>query len=287
MPTIQDSNFPSPSPDGAGAASNHAKAPAAAAPDPPARSSCSCNCATARPRLPIAPRGRRAALHTLLRLIVVGAFLAITRSIVADWNDVPTGSMRPTILEGDRIVVDKLAFGLRVPFTESWLATWSAPRRGDVVTFASPVDGIRMVKRVVGLPGDHVRLDNNAVIINGVAAEYNVHPGRHYSPAPDGTRLPVVEIDEDLPTRDAAAPAAPHQILLTPGLPSPRSIAELTVPPGVYFVMGDNRDLSNDSRLIGFVPRANIYGRVRAIALSVDPWSGYHPRWERWFSGVR
>src|SRR5947209_20355024 len=86
-------------------------------------------------------------------LLILLLVLFSVRSAVADWNDVPTGSMKPTIMEGDRIFVNKLAYDLRVPFLDWRLASWADPQRGDVVTFASPADGTRLVKRVVGLPG--------------------------------------------------------------------------------------------------------------------------------------
>src|SRR4051812_50030552 len=84
--------------------------------------------------------------------------LTAFRSAVADWQDVPSGSMNPTLIEGDRILVNNLAFGLRVPFTNTFLATWSAPRRNDIVTFRSPYNGDRLVKRVVAVPGDTVAM---------------------------------------------------------------------------------------------------------------------------------
>jgi signal peptidase I len=103
-----------------------------------------------------------------LVVIVLGTF----RAAVADWNDVPSGSMNPTILVGDRIVVNKLAFGLRVPLTHTWITQWGGPARGDVVIcHASPNDK-RLVKRVIGLPGDVVELRNNIVLINGSPAAY-------------------------------------------------------------------------------------------------------------------
>src|SRR5678815_1643505 len=80
------------------------------------------------------------------------------RSAIADWNDVPTGSMKPTILEGDRILVNKLSYDLKIPFTRIHLATWADPKRGDIVVFFSPADEIRLVKRVIGLPGDRIEL---------------------------------------------------------------------------------------------------------------------------------
>src|SRR5262249_32011028 len=101
-------------------------------------------------------------------LIVMATF----RSAVADWNDVPTGSMKPTILEGDRIFVNKLAYDLKVPFTRWHLLQWSDPRRGDIVVFPSPFDEVRLVKRVVGIPGDRLELRDNRLLVNGEPASY-------------------------------------------------------------------------------------------------------------------
>src|SRR4026207_2310717 len=93
-------------------------------------------------------------------LLITSAF----RSAVADWNDVPTGSMKPTILEGDRIFVNKIAYDLRVPFTFLRPATPAAPQRPDIVVLGSPHDGRRLVKRVIGIPGDLVALEDNHLV---------------------------------------------------------------------------------------------------------------------------
>src|SRR5438067_11429084 len=116
-------------------------------------------------------------LHKLWRehirpLAVIILVLCSIRSAVADWNTVPTGSMKPTIMEGDRIWVNKLAYDLKVPFTTWHLAEWADPRRGEIVVFNSPADGKRLVKRIVGIPGDTVQLVNDQLIINGEAAHY-------------------------------------------------------------------------------------------------------------------
>src|SRR5687768_714883 len=94
------------------------------------------------------------------------------RSVVADWNDVPTGSMRPNIIEGDRIFVNKLAYSLKIPYTAKHLKWWSQPSRGDVVVFYEPQSGTRLVKRVVGVPGDRIEVKNDKLIINGKDVEY-------------------------------------------------------------------------------------------------------------------
>ena len=109
--------------------------------------------------------------HLRALVIIVLALLAV-RSAVADWNDVPTGSMEPSILPGDRIFVNKLAYDLKLPFTDVRLARWGGPERGDIVVFFSPTDGTRLVKRIVGVPGDKISLDNDRLVVGGEVASY-------------------------------------------------------------------------------------------------------------------
>ena len=106
-------------------------------------------------------------------LVAVLIVMVTFRSAVADWNDVPTGSMKPTILEGDRIFVNKLAYDLKIPFLHRPLLEWSEPKRDDIVTFRSPLDGTLFVKRVVGVPGDRIELRDNRLLVNGEAATYD------------------------------------------------------------------------------------------------------------------
>lgn len=228
--------------------------------------------------------GKRPPSHRFLRewvlpIGIVMAVMAPIRSVVADWNDVPSGSMRPTILEGDRIYVNKLAFGLRVPFTHTWLSRWDSPRRGDIATFASPADGICLVKRVIGVPGDTVELRQNRLTVNGVLAETSVTSSvmQPFGPGSVPAKLARESVD-----------GVEHAIEILPGFPSPRSnYGPVTVPEGQFFVMGDNRDMSNDSRFIGMVALESFYGRCPGVAVSLDPDSGYWPRWGRWFSALR
>jgi signal peptidase I len=104
--------------------------------------------------------------------IIFVSLMLVFRSAVADWNTVPTGSMKPTIVEGDRILVNKMAYDLRVPFTHISLLEISDPQRGDIVVFDSDPADKRLVKRVVGLPGDVVAMEGNRLVINGRPLNY-------------------------------------------------------------------------------------------------------------------
>jgi signal peptidase I len=196
------------------------------------------------------------------------------RSSIADWYEVPTGSMKPTIIEGDRVFVNKLAYDLKVPFTTWHLATWSNPARGDVVTLKSPADGVRLVKRVIGIPGDIIAMQNDRLTVNGKPVSY-----APMDPKPIAKFLPGADksysfLKEDLPGKD-------HTIMLTPGYPAMRSFPPVRVPEGSYFMMGDNRDNSADSRYIGFVPRDNITGKVLAVVVSLNYDKFHLPRTNR------
>jgi signal peptidase I len=214
----------------------------------------------------------------LLVLIVLGSF----RSAIADWNVVSTGSMNPTILEGDHIFVNKLAYGLRVPFTDWELAHWSSPGRGEVVIFRSPADGTRLVKRVIAGPGDTVAMVNNALLINGMPASYELLGGALGVTLP-GAQLPHTFASE----RFGGINAPPHIVMATPALPARRNFGPLTVPAGQYFVMGDNRDNSADSRYFGFVSEHDIIGRSSHVLYSLDVDRFPLPRWGRTWEPIR
>lgn len=216
----------------------------------------------------------------LFPLVIIALVVAPMRSSIADWNDVPSGSMRPTILEGDRITINKLAYGLRVPFTNTYIAAWSDPARGEIVTFASPLDGTRLVKRIVGMPGDRLAMHDNRLYVNGKMVEYALHDADGSGLLPSGESVNVILAEERLAGRS-------HAIALTPGVRSVRNFPEQVVPEGKYFMLGDNRDLSNDSRVYGTVPRENIYGRVSYVALSLDFSKSLSPRFERWWTAIR
>jgi signal peptidase I len=206
-------------------------------------------------------------------LLVVGFVLGTLRSAVADWNDVPTGSMRPTILEGDRVFVNKLAYDLKVPFTLLRLREWRDPARGDVVVFFSPYDGRRLVKRVIGTPGDRVEMRDRLLYVNGaVVHQEPVDVANLNLGAPQG----VVAATEEIGSHR-------HTVFGNLDRPSMTSFEAVVVPSGSYLVMGDNRDNSFDSRFFGFVSREAIVGQATAVAMSVD-WDHFRPRWNRFFT---
>ena len=259
-------------------------------------------------------------------VLVFFAVMILFRSAVADWNQVPSGSMKPGILAGDRIVVDKLAWDLRVPFTSVRVAGWSHPARGEVVTFDNPVDGRLFIKRVVAVPGDRVEWNRNRLAINGETAGYlplgagevgalpvvDTGPHRFYHETLLGaSRLVMLDdrpgapvaSDGDVLSRlldpssrnceRYAARAAGAGTALTNAIcrcavaGACSTFPAFTVPEGKYWMMGDNRDNSSDSRVIGFVDRQSIYGRAHAVAFSVDTDNYYRPRLKRFFTTLQ
>jgi signal peptidase I len=194
------------------------------------------------------------------------------RSAWADWVYVPSGSMNPTILEGDRLFVDKHVYGLRVPFSLIHLTRGENPARGDIVVFDSPRDGKSLVKRLIALPGDTVALDGEQLIVNGAAAHYAAGEAFKLRTLLAATRAH----DPSVLRESGVGPA--HDILLLADRESDPSVEAMTVPEGMYFVLGDNRDNSADSRYIGLVPRRNIVGRATRVVVSLNPDRYYLPR---------
>jgi signal peptidase I len=198
------------------------------------------------------------------------------KSAIADWYVVPTGSMKPTIIEGDRIFTNKLAYDLKIPYTKICIASWNEPKRGDIVVFNSPLDGTRLVKRIVGIPGDTVMMQNNRISINNKALTY--------APFEEMVENPSFPENSGEKTYIEDLCGHKHKSMITPFLPSIRSFAPTAVPDGHFFMMGDNRDNSADSRYFGFVDRREIQGRATAIVISLDFQHYYQPRWPRFFT---
>ena len=224
-------------------------------------------------------RARRWWRKEIRPLLIVALVMFSARSSLADWNDVPSGSMKPTVFEGDRVFVNKLAYDLKFPFTTLHLAEWGNPQRGEIVVFYSPHDGTRLIKRVIGVPGDTVELRNDELILNGQPVQYAPidEPALRDVSAPDlaGHIFAV----EQLPGRS-------HAVAAWPSVPARRNFGPIHVPEGQYFMMGDNRDDSFDSRFYGSVERRRIIGRATSVVLSFDREHYWRPRWDRFFSAL-
>ena len=204
--------------------------------------------------------------------------LGLFRTAVADWNPIPSGSMRPTILEGDVVFVDRIAYDLKLPLTDIALAHLGDPRRGDIVTFHSPQGGTRLIKRIVALPGDVVEVRDEKLLINGQAASYTAPT---YAVEKVG---PGVEVEA---VRDVETFAGnSHQVQFLSLANLPHAFGPVRVPAGQYFAMGDNRDNSEDSRYIGFIPRELLIGRATRIVVSADITGNWLPRFERTASAL-
>ncbi len=205
--------------------------------------------------------------------IVFIVLFGIFRTAIADWNPIPSGSMRPSLLEGDVVFVDRVAYDLKIPLTDVILAHLGDPQRGDIVTFTSPADGKRLIKRVVALPGDVVEMRGKKLLINGVKADYKLRDVGA-EPMGDGTTLPVLHLTEKFGGEQ-------RSIQWMPDLSRATNFGPVVIPADSYLMLGDNRDNSADSRYIGFIPRQALIGRAERILVSAAILSNWHPRLER------
>jgi signal peptidase I len=207
--------------------------------------------------------------------------ITAAKSALADMNYVPTGSMEPTILCGDFVFINKLAYDLKVPFTRARLAHWSDPARGEIVVCFAPDDGVRLVKRVVGLPGDTIELRRDILFVNGSPLKYQPLS----SASAEASGLEKIERDAALFAREQLGVRA-HTVMILPGVAALRDFGPVRIPAESYFMMGDNRDNSRDSRYFGFVPRAAIVGEAKAVVVSVDLKHWLRPRFSRSFTAL-
>ncbi len=224
-------------------------------------------------------RAQQAGQHTLKLPIIVDyarsffpilLIVLLIRSFVIQPFRVPTGSLEPTVMPGDFIAVNQYAYGLRLPVLHHKILDIGEPKRGEIVVFRYPPDpSINYVKRVIGVPGDKISYVDKSLYINGKKIPQTVI-GNNVDIEPDMS-IPVVEKEENLL-------GVKHRIFLRPNYISSGNFYNVTVPPGHYFMMGDNRDDSLDSRSWGFVPEANLIGRAFFVWLSWD--SDKH--WFRW-----
>lgn len=187
-------------------------------------------------------------------------FVLLLRSFLVEPFRIPSGSMLPTLEVGDFILVNKFSYGLRLPVLHNKFLSVDDPERGDIVVFRYPEQpSLNYIKRVVGVPGDRVAYTDKQLYINGEAVEIDfVGPYNG-----EGRRLASAGIyEERLPGRD-------HRILLYPERPG-ANVAEFTVPEGRYFMMGDNRDDSRDSRVWGLLPEENLVGKAFFIWMHIN-----------------
>lgn len=241
-------------------------------------------------------------VEALLTAMLIAFFL---RAFVIEAFKIPSGSMIPTLVVGDHIFVNKFVYGIRVPFTRFWIKHFETPKRGEVIVFIYPENPkLDFIKRVVGVPGDKLLLKGDDIYINGEKVV--------------GKQVKVTGVDPknklDLELEDIKDFPGGDPFKIIPSYPDWRDYKvyverlgehthlkqegpfnffrgqEVTVPPGKFFVMGDNRDNSKDSREWGFVPLENIKGRAMFIWLSLrygenDKLAGI--RWDRFGTRIR
>lgn len=196
----------------------------------------------------------------------------VVRSFIIQPYRVPTGSLEPTVLPGDFIAVKQFSYGLRFPIFNYKLVKVGEPRRGDIALFYWPVDTSKLfVKRVIGLPGDHIIYKNKMLTINGKEMA-QTYIGKAEDIEQDGD---VALVDKKIENLDGIK----HDIFVKPDMPDPVDI-DVMVPEGHYFMMGDNRDDSDDSRSWGFVPESFLVGKAFGIWMSWDS-KDHRIRWNR------
>ncbi len=209
-------------------------------------------------------------------LFILG--MAIFRTAVADWNPVPTGSMQPTILEGDVVLVNRLAYNVKVPLTDVVVARTGDPQRGDIATFTSPKDGVRLIKRIVAVGGDTVAMRDGVLVVNGQPADYpEVVQGQ--VTLESGNSIAALRLIEVQGT-------SRRNIQQFPDVQAVRNFSEVTLSNDSFFMMGDNRDNSLDSRFYGPVPRHLLIGRSSRILVSSDILTNWKLRFDRFGLGI-
>ncbi|MFV2005581.1 MAG: signal peptidase I [Gammaproteobacteria bacterium] len=197
----------------------------------------------------------------------------VLRSFIAEPFRIPSGSMLPTLNIGDFILVNKFSYGFRLPVINEKIISVADPKRGDIMVFRFPHDPkMHFVKRVVGLPGDKIEYKNETIYINGKQMSQQEN-GKYEFRSGANRNLSLNKLIEDLDS-------VKHDILIDRRRTSQRTL-RFDVPAGQYFVMGDNRNYSNDSRYWGFVPDKNVVGKAFFIWFSWDWSNGGGVNWSR------
>jgi signal peptidase I len=197
------------------------------------------------------------------KFLLILATIICFKSAIADLNSISGRSMQPTLLDGDKVWVNKLAYDMKIPFTDISLFSTGEPGRGDIVIIDSAAAGKRLVKRIIGLPGDTVYIRNNVLMVNNEIADYEILAE---------SREAVTIVEHLFETS--------HQAMFSSvrGNRSTRSYGPAQVPQDHFFVLGDNRDNSADSRLYSFIPRDQLVGRSSSVVFSLDSEHSFRPR---------
>lgn len=199
-------------------------------------------------------------------------FVLLVRSFIVQPFQVPSGSLEPTVLPGDFLLVNQFIYGLRLPVLNTKILHTGEPKRGDIVVFRDPAKpSINYVKRVIGLPGDHINYKNKTLTINGIKVPQKfIHAGSDVEPA---------QTDVAVSVKEEMLEGKKYQIQIRPDIHDTITY-NFIVPDGNYFMMGDNRDNSADSRYWGFVPEKDLIGKASIIWMS---WGGLRHgiRWHR------
>lgn len=236
----------------------------------------------------------------------VALVVLVLRSFIFEPFRIPSDSMMPTLLDGDFIIVNKYAYGLRLPVINQKVVAIGEPQRGDVVVFRYPLDpSVNYIKRLVGLPGDHIQVRNDRITVNGTAVPFKI-----VAPYNDGCYVNFQLAEETLGQHEHHAMLCPVPLDPAPeplpgcdrkeirgyrcggeggaaALLSDGPIFDRVVPPGEYLMMGDNRDNSEDGRAWGFVPEANLVGKATRIWFNWDPQRSGGPKWSRIGSAIK
>jgi signal peptidase I len=229
-------------------------------------------------------------LSWLRDVIVIVAIMVVLRSSIVNWYVIPSGSMLPTIKIRDHVLVNKLSYGLMLPFMGTQILSWGTPNRGDIVLFDSPMEHITFVKRVIGVAGDNVSFENGVLQINSQRVNESLQDDRKIlEDMGDGSACNTGE-GKNLYVEKLADSEQTHFILRSArGGNTNLETRSWSVPSGKLLVMGDNRDCSNDGRYWGYVDTDKIYGRAVRVFYSINLGDGILPRFrtDRFFAKLQ
>jgi signal peptidase I len=214
-------------------------------------------------------------------IVVIVAFMVVLRWSIVNWYVIPTGSMLPTIKIKDHVLVNKLSYGLMLPFTEKHITMWNTPHRGDIVLFKSPQDDVTFVKRAIGLPGDTIAFQSGTLVVNGTPVDEKVTEERSVLADMGEPSEGKVLFNEQLPD------GPNHYVMrLANGGQTLFESRQWKIPEGKLLVLGDNRDGSNDGRFWGYVDINRVYGKAMRIFYSIEPSEGLLPKFrtDRFFA---